>query len=299
MSYSFIFVAMSIAQHFLDILVHPTAKTPLQYNAASEQLSANGDAFEIKQNVPILLTKNEKHGFDYKDHYQADAVAYDYFEEEPNPISREEVKRLHQYILNEIPKNTGWILDVGCGGGWLAKSMLGKNRNVISMDISDVNPIKAVRNFSSPNHFGLVGDVLELPIKPNSIDCIIAAEIIEHIVDPKKFLEQLYKALVPDGKLIITTPYDELIRTSLCIHCNQLTPQNAHLHSFTERSVTRFFPDDVTSYKTKRFNNKLLVKLRIQKMLSFLPFGAYRFLDDVSVGMTKMAYRLMVVIEKK
>jgi 2-polyprenyl-3-methyl-5-hydroxy-6-metoxy-1,4-benzoquinol methylase len=290
---------MSIAQHFLDILVHPTAKTPLQYNAAIEQLTANGDSFDIKEKVPVLLTKNKKEGFDYKDHYQADAVAYDYFEEEPNAVSREEINRLHQYILNEIPNNTGWILDVGCGGGWLAKSFLGKNRNVISMDISDINPIKAVKNFASPNHFGLVGDVLELPVKPNSIDCIIASEIIEHIVNPKKFLEQLYNVLTPGGKLIITTPYNELIRTSLCIHCNQLTPQNAHLHSFTEKSVTRFFPDNVTSYKTKIFNNKLLVRLRLQKMLSFLPLSAYRFFDDLSVGLTKKAYRLMVVIEKK
>lgn len=290
---------MSIALHFLDILVHPTAKTPLQYNAATGQLTANGDSFDIKEQVPILLTKNEKEGFDYKDHYQADAVAYDYFEEEPNSVSREEINRLHQYILDEIPGKTGWILDVGCGGGWLAKSLLGKNRNIISMDISDINPIKAVKNFSSPDHFGLVGDVLELPIKPNSIDCIIASEIIEHIVNPKKFLEQLYNVLTPGGKLIITTPYNELIRTSLCIHCNQLTPQNAHLHSFTEKSVTRFFPDNVTSYKTKIFNNKLLVRLRLQKMLSFLPLGAYRFFDDLSVGLTKKAYRLMVVIEKK
>lgn len=290
---------MSIPQHFLDILVHPTAKTPLQYNAATGQLTAGGDSFEIKEQVPILLTRNEKEGFDYKDHYQADAVAYDYFEEEPNAVSREEINRLHQYILNEIPKNTSWVLDVGCGGGWLAKSFLGKNRNIISMDISDINPIKAVKNFSSPHHFGLVGDVLELPVKPNSIDCIIASEIIEHIVNPKKFIEQLYNVLTPGGKLIITTPYNELIRTSLCIHCNHLTPQNAHLHSFTEKSVTRFFPDNVTSYKTKIFNNKLLVRLRLQKLLSFLPLGAYRLFDDLSVGLTKKAYRLMVVIEKK
>jgi 2-polyprenyl-3-methyl-5-hydroxy-6-metoxy-1,4-benzoquinol methylase len=290
---------MAIAKDFLDILVHPTGKTPLQYNAATDQLTGGADAFEVKEQVPILLTKNEKEGFDYKDHYQADAVAYDYFEEEPNAVSREEINRLHQYILNEIPANTGWILDVGCGGGWLAKSMLGKNRNVISMDISDINPIKAVKNFASPHHFGLVGDVLELPIKPNSIDCIIASEIIEHIVDPKKFIEQLYNVLSPGGKLIITTPYNELIRTSLCIHCNQLTPQNAHLHSFTEKSVKRFFPANVTSYKTKIFNNKILVRFRLQRIFSFLPLPVWRLLDDISIGLTKKAYRLMIVIEKK
>lgn len=289
-----------IAKDFLDILVHPVTKTSLQYKADTNELvSTDGDTFRLIESVPILLSKNEKDGFDYKDHYQADAVAYDYFEEEPDPISREEVKRLHENILSEIPANTNWILDVGCGGGWLAKSMTGKQRNVISMDISDINPVKAVKNFPSANHFGLVGDVLELPIKADSVDCIIASEIIEHIVDPKQFLQQLYNVLRPGGKLIITTPHNELIRTSLCIHCNHLTPHNAHLHSFTEQSVTRFFPDNVTKFKTRIFNHKLLVRARLQKMLSFLPYSLWSMVDNLFIGLNKKAYRLLIVIEKQ
>lgn len=39
-----------------------------------------------------------------------------------------------------------------------------------------------------------------------STQCIIAAEIIEHLIDPKKFLENCYKSLKKGGYLILTTP---------------------------------------------------------------------------------------------
>ena len=38
------------------------------------------------------------------------------------------------------------ILDVGCGNGWLASSVLSNGVKVISMDISTVNPSKALKN---------------------------------------------------------------------------------------------------------------------------------------------------------
>ncbi len=270
--------------NYLSHLVHPLHKTPLQYDERADQLvdPSNNDRFAIKNNVPILLTpevettltETEQHAlagshFQYKEHYQNDAETYDYFKVSENPVEREEHNRLHQHILSEIPKDTTWILDTGCGGGWLANALKHKNKQVISMDISDINPIKAIQNNPYPTHYGLVADVYELPVKEGTIDCIVASEIIEHVSDPKRFIDALFTALKPGGKIIITTPYNERIMASLCIHCNRLTPHNAHLHSFTEASITRYLPGRVTKYKTRVFNNKILVRLGIQRLLGF------------------------------
>ena len=119
---------------------------------------------------------------------------------------------------------------------------------------------------------GLVADVFELPIKANSIDCIVASEIIEHVPDPKRFIACLFEVLKPGGKIIITTPYNELIRTSLCIHCNFETPHNAHLHSFTEKNIFQLLPK-VNKVKIQLLNSKLLVKTWVQYLLRFLPTG--------------------------
>ena len=75
-------------------------------------------------------------------------------------------------------------------------------------------------------------------LSPESFDIIVASEIIEHVYDPKMFIDCLLDILKPSGKIIITTPYNEKIPLSLCVHCNQLTPGNAHLHSFNEKYCT-------------------------------------------------------------
>ncbi len=300
--------------NFLSLLVHPIYKTPLQYDQASGQIIDNihNDRFTVKENVPMLLTaveeaaliQTEQHKeagstFHYKEHYQHDAETYDYFKITGNPIEKEEHNRLHQYILSEIPASASWILDTGCGGGWLAGALKNKNKNVISMDISDINPIKATKNTPYPTHYGLVADVYELPIKDASIDCIVASEIIEHVSDPKRFLGALFSALKPGGKIIVTTPYNERILESLCIHCNHLTPHNAHLHSFTEASIQKCIPPGAKSSKTVIFNNKVLVRLGLQRLLGFLPLGLYKGIDGISNALTKKrAYRLMLVFEK-
>ena len=299
---------------FLNHLVHPIYKTPLQYDEATRQLmdATHNDHFAVTENVPVLLMQEEdaaltKTGlhdaagsqFNYKEHYQQDAETYDYFQQSESAVEREEHNRLHEYILAQIPADAKWLLDAGCGGGWLAKALQHKNKHVVSMDISDVNPIKATKNVPYPTHHGLVADVFELPVKESSIDCIVASEIIEHVSDPKRFLSALTAVLKPGGKLIITTPYNERILQSLCIHCNHLTPHNAHLHSFTEASIQRYLPAGITKYSTKVFNNKVLVRLGLQRIFGFLPLGIYKGIDSLANALTKKrAYRLMLVIEK-
>lgn len=299
---------------FLELLVHPIYKTPLFFDAVQHVMTdtTTSDRFEIKDGVPILLTStlhsnlntsalHERAGttFRYKEHYQNDAVAYDYTEESENKIEREEIHRLRENILAEIPDDAEWILDVGCGGAWLAKTLVPQERKLISMDISDINPIRALKQVSGGSHSALVADVFELPFRPGAIDCIVASEIIEHVPDPKSFLSALFTVLKPGGKLIVTTPYNEFIRTSLCIHCNQLTPHNAHLHSFTEDKMQRILPGKAREVGMKVFNNKVLVKTHLQYLLRFLPLSFFNALDNfVNILTGKKAYRLMVTLKK-
>ncbi|RYZ48810.1 MAG: methyltransferase domain-containing protein [Sphingobacteriales bacterium] len=297
---------------FTDLLVHPVHKTPLHPDENGTALvdPATGDRFPVREGVPVLLTadirpelsKTERHAaagtaFSYKEHYQNDAVAYDYFDETTHPVERTEIVRLREMILSRIPANAAWVLDIGCGGSWLAKALVPSGRNVISTDISDINPIKAIRKLPAANHFGLVADVFELPLQPASMDCIVASEIIEHVPDPRRFINCLFEVLKPGGKLIITTPHNELIRTSLCIHCNRLTPHNAHLHSFTESSLAAMAPAAARRVSTRVFNSKLWVKTSVQHLFRGAPLSLWDPLDKLGIAVTgKKAYRLMAEI---
>lgn len=274
-------------------------------------LSSGNNIYPIVEDVPVLLPDYEKKntnphlhsqfnsGFDYAVHYNEDAVHFDYFKEEQSHATKEEIRRLQQAIIKRIPKNADLILDVGCGNGWVAKYFLGKGKKVVSMDISQKNPIRVLKENPGENHAAIVADAYHLPFKKNVFDTIIASEILEHVYDPKLFIIKLIGALKPGGRLVITTPYNEKIEYFLCVHCNKPTPKNAHLHSFNEKNIVNFIPQELVTFKTDKFSNKYLVRLRLNLLMSFLPFGLWKFKDAVVNSIFKKPLRFLIELEKK
>ena len=237
--------------------------------------------------------------FDYLNHYKTDALEFDYFEERKGATEHDE-RRLREYIISTIPKNVKLILDVGCGSAWVAKYFIPKGKRVISLDISATNPKQAIKNTQSKNHFGLTGDVFRLPIKNNFVDCIIASEIIEHVVKPDKFIKEIFKLLRPGGKLIITTPYKEKIQYNLCMHCNKKTPVNAHLHSFDEHKLRSFLVHkELEGFKWKTFGNKILVYLRTYVILKYFPFTLWKIKDLFANFIYHLPIHILVIYDKR
>lgn len=217
--------------------------------------------------------------FNYIEHYKTDAEKFDYFEERKGATEHDE-RRVHEFIESYINGKTKVILDVGCGSAWAAKTFLAKNKKVISFDISHINVKKALDIYPDKNHTGLNGDSFFIPLKSNSIDCVIASEIIEHVVLPENFVKELFRVVKPGGCLIITTPYKEVLRYSLCIHCNQKTPINAHIHSFDENILNGFLHDsEVKCKEWNIFGNKVLIFVRTYVILKYLPFTLWKFAD--------------------
>lgn len=221
----------------------------------------------------------EQNKFDYISHYQTDAEEFDYFEERIGPAKHEE-KRVHEVILSQIPRDSKLILDVGCGSGWIAKSLIPRGKKVVSLDVSKLNPLKVHNQIKNENHFPFVADSFKLPFKDDSFDCVIASEVIEHVYEPDKFLEELFRVVSKGGRMIISTPYKEKIRYHLCIHCNKKTPENAHLHSFDENILKSLYTkDDLKKFNSIIFGNKALIFLRTHIVLKYLPISIWQTVD--------------------
>jgi 2-polyprenyl-3-methyl-5-hydroxy-6-metoxy-1,4-benzoquinol methylase len=296
-----------------DLLIDPLTKEPLHFEESSDTLisSSSVNCYDLIEGIPRIIVnynqsvkksdihKDHDSEFNYSDHYQKDADIFNYSETDMPAVTREEFKRLRESIISEISENINIVLDVGCGNGWAAKKLIPLGKKVISMDISSTNPVNAVKEVTHEDHAGLIADAYNIPLKENSVDCIIASEILEHVPDPEIFIINLVKLLKENGKLIITTPYNEKIEYYLCVHCNRPTPKHAHLHSFTEENIVRFIPHTGVTWSAKRFCNKYLVQIRAHLFLRFFPYSIWKLSDNLFNSVFNKATRLQVVVIKK
>lgn len=301
-------------ENLLQFIVDPEDLSPLQYNQQQQQLLdvTQSRTYPIRAGVPILLKANalqntqqsEHHqrqqtNFTYVEHYQKDAVAFDYFAAPTDGATIHENRRLHEGIVAQIPPNVKNILDVGSGGAWLAQTFANTETQVISFDISTTNTIQALEKYPFKNHHAVTGDVYALPFLENTFDCIVSAEVIEHVPDPQGFVQNLLRVLKPGGTLIITTPYDETIQYSLCIHCNCVTPLHAHLHTFNHEKITRLIPPHLAQkVSTDAFANKALTTLRTHILLKYLPFKIWYSIDKIVNKIIKKPNRLLMKVIK-
>jgi 2-polyprenyl-3-methyl-5-hydroxy-6-metoxy-1,4-benzoquinol methylase len=297
--------------HFIyNLLVDPvTREAIISDETGLKVVSESGkSSYEVIKGVPQIVTGNNKlpgpsevhisqhSDFHYPEHYQADAELFDYSEDNESPATKHEIRRVHESILKEITGRGALILDAGCGNGWAAAALIPKNHRVISMDISTKNPVDSLKRTRHANHAAVTADVYNMPFREETFDYIIASEIMEHVPDPKLFIQCLLKVLKSDGKLIITTPYNEKIEYCLCVHCNRITPLHAHLHSFNENNLQQFMPAVGISYKTKTFSSKYLARLRTHVVLKYISYSLWQLADRCFLFLFGQPMRFKIVI---
>lgn len=279
---------------------------PLACLACGASLSAREQAlrctncakeYPLVDGIPIMLSgASADPTFDYLTHYTRDSEHFDYFEERRGAPKHSE-RRTREYTLSQLPKSAKTILDVGCGSGWIAKTFQHSGKTVYSLDVSIVNPREAGRRYHFATHQPVVADTYRLPFQDNSLDAVIAAEIIEHLHDPQAFADEVLRVLRPGGSAVISTPYRERLVYEVCIHCHGITPRNAHLHSWTKESLRGLFRGKAKA-EVMTFNNKLLVFARTYPILTFLPFTAWKAVDALANVIYKRPINCVVRVTK-
>lgn len=230
--------------------------------------------------------------FDYITHYYQDGEVFDYVED---VAYRPDDERRKQSVLSLCGAKRGqWLLDVGSGSGWFSQAMVRRGVQVIALDLSRRN-LKRLQN-ETPAVFPLFADSNRLPLKNESLDWVAAIEVIEHLVHPLAALNEFRRVLKPGGYLLICVPYRERLVYNLCIHCNQLTPKNAHLHSFDLAKLIDLLQESGFTYHHHRlFLNKGISLLRLNSLWGWLPFPLWRGIDGLANRWTDKAMYIGVV----
>lgn len=129
--------------------------------------------------------------------------------------TEERGKSAHSYLYEDLKslldKNTNTkILDVGCGNGLMASSLIDEGYDVYGTDGSETGILIAQKH--KPDRF-LVQDLSSeyLPIEFQDIEfnSIISTEVIEHLYNPRSYIDFCKTVLTKNGggEIIISTPY--------------------------------------------------------------------------------------------
>ncbi len=97
------------------------------------------------------------------------------------------------------------IADIGCGTGRLLTELHKVADNVVGIDLSPVALGICKKNTFGRTHISR-GDAIALPIRDNALDAITALDILEHIPDDGKALDEFRRVLKPGGAAILTVP---------------------------------------------------------------------------------------------
>jgi 2-polyprenyl-6-hydroxyphenyl methylase/3-demethylubiquinone-9 3-methyltransferase len=126
-------------------------------------------------------------------------------------LTQEHLKSRIEWMVSHVKGER--VLDVGCSQGITSILLAQQGYKVIGID-ADAEAISYAQNDLSKELEAvkdrmtfLEGDFLDQGFENTSFDAIILGEVIEHLPDPKPFIEMCYRLLKKEGIIVITTPF--------------------------------------------------------------------------------------------
>lgn len=164
------------------------------------------------------------------------------------------------------------ILDIGCAEGHTLRhlrALFPDKFELVGVELSETRVQKA-REANIDRAVFHHGDAQDLPIENGTIDFVLASQVIEHVSDDTKMLQEVERVLVPGGKFQIDTVYKKRWAKYIYHSPSGWALDPTHLREYTDvDALAAQFPpalkiDSILLQKTYR-------RLNIIRSLSFLP----------------------------
>jgi SAM-dependent methyltransferase len=179
-----------------------------------------------------------------------------YFEALGEPKPGQPYGTLEQYRFRLAFQHLaqGSVLDVGVFFGDFLKLALRDGRKIMG---TEVNKVRVDLANSLLGQDAVVVDFRHGRLSQfgdDSVDNVVATEVIEHVRDIRTGLSELCRAA--RRRVILTVPLREVIKSVLCIHCNNYTPYSGHLHAFDFGSFAQLIPSNWIVAKEMAFGSR-------------------------------------------
>ncbi len=190
-------------------------------------------------------------------------------------------------ILNLLKKyNCGGrlkVLDVGAGDKPMDKK-LPQNMEYITLDVDKNRKPDIIANLEE-----------KLPIKKEEFDFVIASEVLEHTIYPRKIIKELKRITKKNGFIIISMPneYNFYLRIKFLLGMQNNTEipfrddlYKNHIHKAKVKDLLKFYNKEFNvkeiNYSWDSFSNKKLLQ-KVDKIVYHLlmPFSKNLFSRSV------------------
>jgi SAM-dependent methyltransferase len=119
---------------------------------------------------------------------------------EPSYSWRSGQERRLDLIRRYVPLESKWILDVGSGIGTYVKRFRALTSHAFGLDVS----VKRLVEAGLPDL--VAGEGEHLPFRDGVFDVLVFNEVIEHVRDDRRTLEDAIRVLRPGGHVVIYAP---------------------------------------------------------------------------------------------
>lgn len=150
----------------------------------------------------------------------------------------------HNKRFNEVSKliePAKSVLDIGCADGTFTKVIFGKTKaeKLIGVDVLKTSIDYVKKRFAGNKKMKFkIADAHNLPFGANEFDAVFCLEALEHVLDPLKVLQEIYRVLKKRGYAVLLVPSENWLFHSAVWPLWQMVPgkniwKHSHLHNFS------------------------------------------------------------------
>ena len=149
-------------------------------------------------------------------------------------------EHFHRYMWAARVIEGRRVLDLGSGEGFGAAILAGSATHVVGVDVDERTVEHSKLNYGGPDLEFQVGSALDLStFEDGSFGAVVAFEIIEHVQDQERVLDEVARVLGDEGILVVSTPDRRLYSEATGQH-NPFHERELTLEEFQELLGSHF-----------------------------------------------------------
>ncbi len=168
--------------------------------------------------------------------------------QQENPLMPQYFRNIRDDIVSLVPREANDILEIGCAAGMTGNKLKQKQGvYVAGVELDHRAAVDAKKVLDDVIEGNI--ETLELPFEEKRFDCILFADVLEHLVDPLEVLKKTRKFLKTNGTIIASIPNVQYLGLVSQLVEGNWTYQDegildrTHLRFFTYHEIIKLFDE--------------------------------------------------------